>query len=77
MENRWAYRSPSDIDAILDFRPIGLVHGTVRNYSLGGNSSSYAQLATRGIARQPGRHTACMQALGPSLMHTAQYQMEV
>lgn len=36
MENRWGSRKPSGIDVILDYRPLGLVHGTLRNYSLSG-----------------------------------------
>ena len=46
MENRWGYRIPSDIDAIIDYRPVGLVRGTLRNYSLSG---IYLQTDTRVI----------------------------
>jgi hypothetical protein len=36
MENRWGSRKLSGINAILDFRPVGLVRGTIRNFSLSG-----------------------------------------
>ena len=46
MENRWGYRTPSELDAIIDYRPMGLVRGTLRNYSLSG---IYLQTDTESI----------------------------
>ncbi len=36
MENRWGSRKPSGIDVVIDYRPKGLVRGTIRNFSLSG-----------------------------------------
>ena len=36
MENRWGSRKPSAIEAIIDYRPRGLVRGTICDFSLSG-----------------------------------------